>query len=1084
MTKKPEIFKNERALASAGSGKTYTLVNRFIALCLNNPPERICALTFTKKSAAEFLDKILGRLSEAATDDSAARALSAEMEELSGCAPLGRKDFLLLLERVAKALPKLRLCTIDSFCASLVKSFAPELGLFGRVEILDDFAENAALKKAMEAVFDTLSKDDSLLREFSETVKKASFGKEEKTVFKSLVGFVDDLLETWLKYPDETLWGNESAFEDEIGDFDSEAYLADLDELRLLDDKNIRQIVKYFEDARPGTASPSKTKIIPQLAEFWRNSGGCLGGAEYELRGKTYGLSAKASALLERIIDNLLGGELRLLCNSAGAIAKILKAWREAYARTSLARGRMSFSDMPVLLTAPQNRLAADIVEYRLDAKTDHWLFDEFQDTSRAQWKVFENLIGEVLQEGGGGRTFYYVGDVKQSIYSWRGGDPDLFEEIFCRYAPNIEAAKPMNVSYRSVPCVISTVNGLFGDEALIRGHYADSAADKWFGFWQNHISKFDIPGKSAAGRAETAGCSAFVDLTGDDPAIDSAKCIYRLLSEMKLRDRKLSCAILTQNNKDAKIIAETLRETALSEGNADFPPVSGEFDKNVVSDNPTGCAVRALAELLAHPEDSAARGLLSMTPLIDFVGKDFGRIDELRRISQNYGYAAVAEAASEFLRSRNFASDAFTAERLGQICKLARAFDRAGGRDPEEFVGYLDSSTVRETSAPGTVQIMTIHKSKGLDFDVVFLPDLGKNRMEYGFGVIGSGNKRAVINLSGGITQFSKQIYEARQAEAIRADFDSLCKFYVASTRAKRALYFIRAKKDSPKGDEKKEGKAPPPEGIDSDFSKLAFEYFSSRPKTATAENEYIYYDNGSDKEWFKKLSPPEARKAKEKAPSISDEPEIELCAAAAKYASRLEEIRLAPQLRPSGGADAPGGDNPAKDSLAAEEGALAHKALSYCGRETSPAGALSKCADAISEGAPSDETKRRVLKMLEEFFSDENMFGLFLGKENVEVRTEEPFLAATARGMVSGVFDRLEISRDSSGAAQSARILEFKTDSQRVSREDFLSRHATQARLYAEGAAALLGLPPDKISVLLVSIRGRFAVEVSSGK
>jgi ATP-dependent exoDNAse (exonuclease V) beta subunit len=79
----------------------------------------------------------------------------------------------------------------------------------------------------------------------------------------------------------------------------------------------------------------------------------------------------------------------------------------------------------------PEGELWRNSVAYRTDQKFDHWLLDEFQDTSRPQWKILKTFIDEVVMDPEGQRSFFYVGDTKQAIYSWRGGDPDLFFEIF-----------------------------------------------------------------------------------------------------------------------------------------------------------------------------------------------------------------------------------------------------------------------------------------------------------------------------------------------------------------------------------------------------------------------------------------------------------------------------------------------------------------------------------------------------------------------------------------------------------------------------------------------------------------------------
>ena len=1078
---KPEIFKNERALASAGSGKTYTLTNRFIALSLNSAPDRICALTFTRKSAAEFLDKILGKLSAAALDENAAQALSKDISALAGCQKLGRKDFLNLLVKIAKALPRIRLCTIDSFCSSLIKSFAPEMGIYGNIDILDSYGEKSAAKRTMETVFDTLSKDDKLLAEFAETVKRASFGKDGKTVFDNAMGYVKDLRGLWMRYPDESLWGNEEVFAADAANFDDADYLDALDSLRALGEKNLSAVVKYFEDSRPGNTKKATSKIFPQIAENRRENNGKLIKVEYEYKNKILTISDRAAELIDRLISNLLGGEIMLSCDSARAIAKILRAWNDAYFETSIMRGKMSFSDMPELLSAPQNRPAREIVEYKLDSRIDHWLFDEFQDTSRPQWAVFENLIGEILQGEELGRTFYYVGDVKQSIYGWRGGDPDLFDEIFKRYSPNICAAKPMNISYRSVPCVISAVNGLFGDSGLIRDHFLWAAADKWLGIWQDHISRFDAQDITDVNAVQTAGCVALASVPKDKDSGNIARCIYKLISEIGVRRRQLSCAVLVQDNKYAQEIAESLRSLATEEGNKDFPPVSCELDKNIVYDNPTCCAIAALASLLAHPEDTAARGYINMTPLRGFAGNDFELLDNLRNLAQNYGYATLVEKAAEYLLQKDVAPDKFTRERLYQMRLIARKFDNTRRGDAADFTEYLETASMRETSAVGTIEIMTIHKSKGLDFDVVFLPDTAKAPSRVGFEAVHSDCEVSILKLPcETICSFSPALHDARQSARERADFDTLCKFYVATTRAKRAVYFIREQKKSDEDPAAKKSGNP-----DSDFSKLLFDYFSTQPRKELSGEGEIMLSTGSDMSWYENITAREAADNNSE-DKIDHEAELSHLLVAKEFSDRLSFLRAKKAIRPSQreereefGIDSLSTANK-QHSSAREEGILVHESLAACAFAKTMQEALSLALDYADESEFALDIKNSVKILLKEFLSDKLMFEIFKKEDAAEVRSEEQFACVLSDTPVRGIFDRIDILRGKDGRPASARILEFKTDSAAVSHSDFINRHHRQARIYAESAAILLNLPPEKIKVVLISVRGRFAEEI----
>jgi hypothetical protein len=119
---------------------------------------------------------------------------------------------------------------------------------------------------------------------------------------------------------------------------------------------------------------------------------------------------------------------------------------------------------------------------------------DEFQDTSRPQWKILKTFIDEVVMDPEGQRSFFYVGDTKQAIYSWRGGDPDLFFEIFDEFnelEQTIHDAEPLAQSWRSCPAILKFVNQVFGDLAPVKIalEIPDAAAEKWSKAWTLHTA-------------------------------------------------------------------------------------------------------------------------------------------------------------------------------------------------------------------------------------------------------------------------------------------------------------------------------------------------------------------------------------------------------------------------------------------------------------------------------------------------------------------------------------------------------------------------------------------------------------------
>lgn len=218
---------NEMILASAGSGKTYQLTNRYIGLMAMQllaerpvTPERIIAVTFTRKAAGEFVDSILEKLAEAAKDPTKAPALGTEDALAQAVEKLERDDYIQLLRVFISRMPRLFLGTLDSFYSNILRSFPSEFGLAGDFEILDPHLESLARRDVYRSVFrksfvpggsERQEKGDTAQREFLEAFRMATFGKEESRILRELDQFVGDLHGIYLEAPDPGIWGAEDA---------------------------------------------------------------------------------------------------------------------------------------------------------------------------------------------------------------------------------------------------------------------------------------------------------------------------------------------------------------------------------------------------------------------------------------------------------------------------------------------------------------------------------------------------------------------------------------------------------------------------------------------------------------------------------------------------------------------------------------------------------------------------------------------------------------------------------------------------------------------------------------------------------
>jgi ATP-dependent helicase/nuclease subunit A len=272
-------------------------------------------------------------------------------------------------------------------------------------------------------------------------------------------------------------------------------------------------------------------------------------------------------------------------------------------------------------------------------------------------------------------------------------------------------------------------------------------------------------------------------------------------LRETGAAARGLEVAVLVRDNRTAAALADYLRR----EG-----PIAAvaESDLRVATDNPLTCALLALVRAAAHPGDRLAQEHLNMTPLGALLAAEgLGAADTLtmRVLGEIHeeGFAATLE---RWLRKLTAARagvaggglDAFSAERGRLLVGLAAEFDESGSRDVAEFLEFAERFTVRDAESAGVVRVMTIHKSKGLGFDLVILPDLeGKTLAARRDGLA---VQRAADRSVEWVLELPAKVFAERDpvlaahietAEA-EAAYENLCLLYVAMTRAKRAMYII----------------------------------------------------------------------------------------------------------------------------------------------------------------------------------------------------------------------------------------------------------------------------------------------------
>jgi len=799
--------------ASAGSGKTFQLAHRYIGLMANGvSPDRIIALTFSRKAAGEIFDSVVKYLCDASSSPEQARRTG----DLIGKPAFREQDFLRLLRSLLVSIHSLHISTLDSFTVGILRSFPMELGIPSAFQIMDnDSGEaKAASRKVLSLIFNHRRVAGAAQQAFLDAFRQATFGEETKNLEKSLDEFIAGFRERYCFMPEAETWGEEgtvwpggSPWFEPAGDLAAAAaeLKASLPACGFTDklSDNLTKIIdfcsgygesSYLDDALVG-------KVVFQSL---------LAGLEDLERGqltlsysrRDYALSARHCQLLFTLLRHVVGIELRAALRRTRGIYQLLHQYEELYDDTVRRRGQLTFTDAQYLLTAGNRYSSGSVlsrmpgqdarlyIDYRLDCKLDHWLLDEFQDTSDLQWEVLRNLADEILQDAGGQRSFFYVGDVKQAIYGWRGGNARLFGKILEQYQGRIEQI-PLSVSFRSCQPVIDTVNRVFG--SFPYDQLPQQAVTEWEKIWQEHRCQTDVvPGRGYVALLEPPCQDGEVKPTDED----RYHVVANLLSEIKPLNRGLSVAILVRTNNIGKDIVDFLRSECPG------MPIIHE-GRAAIKDNPVVSVLLSLVKFAAHPGDTFAWRHLQMSPLNKYCEEKRLHRDDLPLLLleeiQTHGFQAFIRDWGTQLNSAQQLDD-FGRKRLNDLINAAGEFDRTGASSCSDFLHFIDNYQLHELGTDNAVRVMTIHQSKGLGFDIVILPDLqGNNMAKAGHPdfVIARDpatdrprwalkTPRAVIAESDPV--LAEQVQKANET----AGFDALCVLYVALTRAKQGLYMI----------------------------------------------------------------------------------------------------------------------------------------------------------------------------------------------------------------------------------------------------------------------------------------------------
>lgn len=812
-------FHNEMLVANAGSGKTYALTTRIIRLLLADvPADRIAALTFTRKSAGEFLEELLLRLAEAAIDADELSRLAKD----TGHADLTAGKCSQLLAHLIDHFGRLGLGTLDSFFARIARQFPLESGLPEDFAIADTARLSSARERALAVCFDRNMRQESGLQAMIEQCRQISRRQGERNVFQMLLGQIETLHQRFLETPRGCTWGDADAIwpggsmpyanapdlESAIDRFESVALSShpDLNEDAV---DNLKQGLDRLRALEPGQAWSKEVKAFVESKLSSEPKRGFV-----QLTKKKTGwleLTEEVRVARSALVGALYADIYQQILERSKGLYEFVGQYENVYAEAVRQAGLISFSDITTLLA--ERAAQADSIEaldwraqvaYRIDQHFDHWLLDEFQDTSRVQWSILQTFIDEVVMEGAGQRSFFYVGDTKQAIYGWRGGDADLFREIYDFYGEGIQAAPPLANSWRSAPPVIEMVNSVFGAIGAVAEELKlpEETVFKWELGWNLH--EVAEPLRSRPGFAVWKT----VEAQDDDETDAQHMEIRRILEEVQPVEKGIECAVLLRKNKELSELAAYLQSHGIA--------VAVEGKSNPCTDNPLGSAVLAAMRMVAHPADTLsaaiARGM-SCAQNWGIGNLDTFRANTLQSIAED-GFARTIqdwieralehptkahESRTPNPESRILNHEPFLKDRGEALIAAAEAFDaqRNASEGIDAFVAYIEALEAQEAEASDAVRLMTVHQAKGLGFEMVIVggldgPSQGSATDEL---VLGPDKKQphwGILLPRKDIAKKDPVLGPQSARLTAEAKTDELCNAYVALTRAKKALYVV----------------------------------------------------------------------------------------------------------------------------------------------------------------------------------------------------------------------------------------------------------------------------------------------------
>lgn len=799
--------------ASAGTGKTYRLSLEYVAsLCCGNDFKDILVMTFTKKATAEIKDRILKFLKQLKENGEEAKELRENILKLYPEIDFNQSKIEKIYEEVVQNRDKLRIYTIDAFTNLIFKkAIAPYLKIYS-YEIIDEEENKKTIFKILDKLF-TIKEDFAKFKEFLKD-------NTERDI-DNYIDLIDKLLSHRWKI---IVLGDKLNIKREPFQVKSNFNIME----------NLLEIVGSvaIEKKEPTEAFIAKRAKSYFLLESELEKEKFLLDKFKELLEGNIWDGRKITKKNKRVDDlNYLQEELRLnlaktLFNEKiipyeEKLLQVINRIYEIYDEIKFKEQRFTFSDISNytfkyirdknLNFVDENGVTDDFFDI-IDGKIKTIFIDEFQDTSILQWKILKDIIDK-------SENVICVGDEKQSIYGWRGGEKNLFENLEKIIGGEVEN---LNTCYRSEENVVRFYNKFF----KTLSEKSEESSKKW------EFLEVNPKNQNQKGHIEIL----IKDLLEDEEEKENISVIDKIIEKIQLDFNGVyeGIGILARQNKELDLIEKKLTEANIPfvvDSNVNVIESRGikgiyYLIKYLVKNdylsllNFLRCdLVNISADSLKHlvkEREDIENWLLDYSSEINLNDEEREVLEIVKELKDKYNandgetYFLTYDILQKLGVTERFSSkgDISNLYSFYKIIKSYRYFDEF----LSEFEDQKNSSKFKKIvlKDENSVNLMTIHKSKGLEFDTLFYyynPKTSQNNIPkviFYFTMDNKYEEAKEFLLTNTKFNYILKILSSEfgylEENRIKEEHEEINNLYVALTRPKNNIYIALEKYDESK--------------------------------------------------------------------------------------------------------------------------------------------------------------------------------------------------------------------------------------------------------------------------------------------